>query len=80
MRLIDQMQKYRFLYETCYNKIMGLLETNMEQYNQFLFDEIISIVPNPNDGGETCFYFSPKHKNLTKEKVDKLYEKWRDTK
>jgi len=80
MSLVDKIEKYKYMYDHCFNKIMGLLETNMEQYNQFLFDEIISIVPNPNDGGETCFYFSPKHKNLTKEKVDKLYEKWRDTK
>nr|DAI89667.1 MAG TPA: hypothetical protein [Caudoviricetes sp.] len=67
------MRKYNFLYESCFNKIMELLEKEQKQYNEFLDKLSISVVPNPNQEGET-FYFSPQHKDLTKEKVDKLYE------
>lgn len=65
MKLIDEMQKYRFMYESSFNQIMNLIDKERRQYLDFLTSSNISIVSDR--------YFSPK-KELTKQEVEDLYK------
>lgn len=42
---IDKLQKYRLMYEDCMNRIGGMLEEEMDNYSEFLFNENISVLP-----------------------------------
>lgn len=72
MSAIDKMRYYSHIYHTCLNKIWSLLDKESKQYNEFLVESGISVVPDLGEGG-SYFYFSPE-KQLTKQEVDELYK------
>lgn len=45
MNNIEKLKKYRYIYETCMNKLDGLLKEEMDNYSEFLYDENIAVLP-----------------------------------
>jgi hypothetical protein len=45
MSNIDKLQRYRHLYEHCMNKLDSLLQKELSDYNQFLEECNISVLP-----------------------------------
>lgn len=76
MTLKEEMSKYQKIYDICFSKLIGLVEKEREQYLKFLVESRISIIT---DLYGIVRYFSPQ-KELTKEEVNNLYEKWTSTK
>jgi hypothetical protein len=64
---IEKIQKYQHIYDHCMNKISGMLEEEMDTYSEFLYNEVISVLP---DG----FYKSGK--KLDYSEVRRLYDKY----
>jgi hypothetical protein len=64
--MLDELKKYRLIYEHCMNKIDSLLRKELVDFNTFLDNEIISTLP---DG-----YYKNGEK-LDSEYVRSLYDK-----
>ena len=71
MSNIDKIRKYGFIYENCMNKIQGLLQDEWLNYNQFLEEANISVLPdNHYRNGKPLDYG----------KVRRLYSEWENKK
>jgi hypothetical protein len=66
--MIEELQKYRLMYEHCMNKIDGLLQEELQKYNQFLDEYNISCLP------EGIFFYQGGR--INREEVKKLYNEW----
>ena len=50
-------EKYKHIYDHCMNKISGMLEEEMDSYSEFLYNEVISVLPDGfYRGGEKLDY------------------------
>lgn len=41
----EKIQKYQHIYNYCLDKINGMLEKEMDTYSEFLYSEVISVLP-----------------------------------
>ena len=73
MSNIDKIRKYGFIYENCMNKIQGLLQDEWLNYNQFLEEANISVLP------DNCYKSEGRTsdgKSLDYGEVRRLFSEW----
>ena len=63
----EKIQKYQHIYDHCMNKISEMLEEEMDTYSEFLYNKVISVLP---DG------FYKEGKKLDYGEVRRLYDKY----
>ena len=64
---IEILRKYQYIYDHCMNKISEMLEEEMDTYSEFLYNKVISVLP---DG------FYKGGKKLDYSEVRRLYDKY----